>query len=335
MRRDISSQCFSTDISTNNGIMILDVILFIAGAALVVLGADWLVDGASAVARRSGLSEYVIGATIVGIGTSMPEFVVSAIAALQGNADIAIGNVAGSNAFNTLLILGVTALILPLHFTGRNIRRDVPLCIAVSAALLLFALCFGKEGHSIARLEGIILLAGFTAYVMWCIRSGKEEEHSPQEKAVIQPVWKALLLVAAGLGGLISGGNLFVSSASSIALSLGVPQSVIAATLVAGGTSLPELAVCVVAAAKGRGQMAIGNIIGSNIANILLIVGFAATVSGTPLNVDETNLIGVLTAFISSLALMLSALPLRSATLSRWKALLFLALYAAYIVSIV
>lgn len=314
--------------------MLLDIILFIIGAALVVFSADWLVNGASAIARRSGLSEYVIGATIVGIGTSMPEFVVSAIASLEGNADIAIGNVAGSNAFNTLLILGITALILPLHFTRRNIRIDVPMCIGVSAALLLAALLFGDGAHTVNRFEGIILFAGFIAYLLWCIRSGKGEQQDQDVEKEQLPLWRALMLIAAGLCGLIFGGELFVDSASSIAGRFGVPESVIAATLVAGGTSLPELAVCVVAALKGREQMAIGNIIGSNISNILLIIGFAATVSANSLNVDSVNMTGIWTAFISSVVLLLSAFPLRTATLSRWKGLAFLALYAAYMAMI-
>ena len=314
--------------------MILDIILFIVGAALVVSGADWLVNGASDIARRSGLSEYVIGATIVGIGTSMPEFVVSAIAALEGNADIAIGNVAGSNAFNTLLILGVTALILPLHFTKRNIRADLPMCIGVSAAFLLAALLFGDGNRTVNRFEGIILFAGFIAYLLWCIRSGKDEKPEQKAEKEFLPLWRVLILIAAGLCGLIFGGELFVDSASSIAGRFGVPESVIAATLVAGGTSLPELAVCVVAALKGREQMAIGNILGSNISNILLIIGFAATVSANTLNVDSVTMTGIWTAFISSVVLLLAALPLRSATLSRWKGIVLMALYTSYIVMI-
>lgn len=309
--------------------MILDIILFILGAALVVFGADWLVDGSSAIARRAKLSEYVIGATIVGIGTSMPEFVVSAIASFEGSADIAVGNVAGSNIFNTLLILGVTAIILPLHFTRRNVRIDVPTCIAVSGLLLLSTLFFGENGHKVTRPEGIFLLAGFAAYLVWCLRSGKEE--SEAEGADTVPLWKAILLIAAGLAGLIFGGKMFVGSASRIAAAAGIAESVIASTLMAGGTSLPELAVCVVAAAKGREQMAIGNIIGSNISNILLIIGFAATVSGTPLNIDEVNLTGIAAGFASSLMLALAALPLRTSTLSRWKGAAFIAAYAAYL----
>ena len=309
--------------------MIWDILIFILGSALVVFGADWLVDGASAVARRSGLSEFVIGATIVGIGTSMPEFVVSGIAAIKGSAGMAVGNVCGSNLFNTLLILGVTALILPLNYTRSNIRRDIPLCIGVSALFLLFAY-LPAGGPDVNRWEGIILLLGFIAYLWFNFKSGKEISEETQEQKATMPVWKMIVLIFIGLGGLIGGGQLFVDSAVSIAHRLSVPESVIGITIVAFGTSLPELAVCVAAAVKGRDQMAIGNIIGSNISNILLIVGFSATVS--PLAVDSVNALGILLAAVSALLLMLSMFPLRTHRLDRWEGALFVALYIAYIV---
>lgn len=308
--------------------MIWDILLFIVGSALVVLGADWLVDGASAVARRSGLSEFVIGATIVGIGTSMPEFVVSGIAAMQGSAGMAVGNVCGSNLFNTLLILGVTALILPLNYTRGNIRRDIPLCIGVSALFLLFA-CLPAGNPDINRWEGIILLLGFAAYLWYNFKSGKESGEEAETKKEAMPLWKMILLIIIGLGGLIGGGQLFVDSAVSIAQRLQVPESVIGITIVAFGTSLPELAVCVAAAVKGRAQMAIGNILGSNISNILLIIGFSATVS--PLAIDSVNALGILLAAVSAVLLMLSMFPRRTHRLDRWEGALFVALYLGYI----
>ena len=309
--------------------MIWDILIFIVGSALVVLGADWLVDGASAVARRSGLSEFVIGATIVAIGTSMPEFVVSGIAAIEGSAGMAVGNVCGSNLFNTLLILGVTALILPLNYTRGNIRRDIPLCIGISAIFLLFAyLPAGNPG--INRWEGIVLLLGFAAYLWYNFKSGKESGEEEESPKAPMPVWKMIVLILAGLGGLIGGGQLFVDSAVSIAHRLSVPESVIGITIVAFGTSLPELAVCVAAAVKGRAQMAIGNIIGSNISNILLIVGFSATVS--PLLIDPVNALGILLAALSAVLLMLSMFPLRTHRLDRWEGALFVALYLSYII---
>ena len=308
--------------------MIWDILLFIVGSALVVLGADWLVDGASAVARRSGLSEFVIGATIVGIGTSMPEFVVSGIAALEGSAGMAVGNVCGSNLFNTLLILGVTALILPLTYTRGNMRRDIPLCIGVSALFLLFA--YLPVGGGINRWEGLVLLLGFVAYLWFNFKAGKDAGEEEESKKEPMPVWKMILLILIGLGGLIGGGQLFVDSAVSIAHRLSVPESVIGITIVAFGTSLPELAVCVAAALKGRVQMAIGNIIGSNISNILLIIGFSATVS--PLAIDPVNRLGILLAAASAVLLLLTMFPLKRHRLGRAEGALFVVLYIAYIV---
>ena len=309
--------------------MIWDILLFIVGSALVVFGADWLVDGASAVARRSGLSEFVIGATIVGIGTSMPEFVVSGIAALEGSAGMAVGNVCGSNLFNTLLILGVTALILPLTYTRGNMRRDIPLCIGVSALFLLFAY-LPAEAPGISRWEGIVLLLGFIAYLWLNFKTGKAAGEEEEVKKEPMPVWKMIVLILIGLGGLIGGGQLFVDSAVSIAHRLNVPESVIGITIVAFGTSLPELAVCVAAAVKGRVQMAIGNIIGSNISNILLIIGFSATVS--PLAIDPVNRLGILLAGASAVLLLLTMFPLKRHRLGRAEGALFVALYIAYIV---
>lgn len=308
--------------------MIWDILLFIVGSALVVLGADWLVDGASAVARRSGLSEFVIGATIVGIGTSMPEFVVSGIAALEGSAGMAVGNVCGSNIFNTLLILGVTALILPLTYTRGNMRRDIPLCIGVSALFLLFA--YLPAGGGINRWEGLVLLLGFVAYLWFNFKAEKDTGEEEESKKEPMPVWKMILLILIGLGGLIGGGQLFVDSAVNIAHRLSVPESVIGITIVACGTSLPELAVCVAAALKGRVQMAIGNIIGSNISNILLIIGFSATVS--PLAIDPVNRLGILLAAASAVLLLLTMFPLKRHRLGRAEGALFVALYIAYIV---
>lgn len=306
--------------------ILTDILLFILGAALVIFGADWLVDGASGVARRFGLSEYVIGATIVGIGTSMPEFVVSAVAAFKGNADIAIGNVAGSNIFNTLMILGITALILPLTFSRSNFKFDLPACIAVSLLFLLFAI-----GGKVSRLEGIILFALFVAYIWYNFKQGKGQPDEDAKEPPM-PIWKMIVFIVAGLGGLILGGNLFVDHGVNIAHYLHISEAVIANTIMAGGTSLPELAVCVVAAAKGREQMAIGNIIGSNISNILLIIGFSAAVS--PLNVLPVNFISIVAVLISAVLLMLSAFPLRTLKLERWEGAIFIALYVGYVLMI-
>lgn len=311
--------------------MALDIILFIAGAALVILGADWLVDGASGIARRFGLSEFLIGATIVGIGTSMPELVVSTIGAIEGNADITIGNVTGSNMFNTLLILGVTALLMPIAYTKCNIRRDVPLCIAASLLLMLFSMdtiLFKVPDNTIVRWEGVVLLLGFAAYLWYSFKQdeGVSEEDAPVKK---RSLFINILLILTGLAGLIFGGNLFVDSATGIARKIGVSDAVIAITIMAGGTSLPELATCIVAAAKRRGQMALGNVLGSNIANILLIVGTGAVI--TPLNVGTVNYYSAIAVVVSSLLVMLSAFTFKKMKLDRVEGVLYILIYAAYI----
>jgi K+-dependent Na+/Ca+ exchanger related-protein len=311
--------------------MALDIILFIVGAALVIFGADWLVDGASGIARRFGLSEFLIGATIVGIGTSMPELVVSTIAAIEGNADITIGNVTGSNMFNTLLILGITALLMPIGYTKSNIRRDVPMCIAASLLLMFFsmdAIIFKAAGNTISRWEGIVLLLGFVAFLWYSFKQdkGAAEDEAPVKK---RSVFVNVLLVLLGFAGLIFGGDLFVDSATGIARELGVSDAIIAITIMAGGTSFPELATCVVAAAKKRGQMALGNILGSNISNILLIVGTGAVI--TPLNVGNVNFYSTVAVVISSLLVLMSAFSFKKMKLDRVEGVLFVLIYVAYI----
>ena len=323
--------------------MTLDIILFIAGIALVLFGADRLVEGASSVARRRGLSEFLIGVTIVGIGTSLPELAVSLFGALRGSGEIAIGNVAGSNLFNTMLILGVTALISPLAFTRENIRRDIPLCIAASIVLALFAsrISGGEtpfSGGTITRLEGGILLLSFALYLWSNFRSGGGAETGDGDpdaaaKGGSSHPLRPWLQIVFGLAALVAGGKLFVDHAVNIATSLGIPESVIANTIMAGGTSAPELAVCVVAALKGRNQMAIGNVLGSNVSNILLIIGSSALV--TPLRVDRVNHLSLLAVAVSSIVLMLGTIPWRKSELGRWKGGFFILAYVGYILMLI
>lgn len=279
--------------------MILNILALLLGLALIIYGADWLVGGASGVARKAGLSEFVIGLTIVGFGTSCPELVVSLTGAFAGNSDISIGNVVGSNIFNTLIILGVTSVVAPVLLTKANLSRDIPVNILITLLLIGFgmsATIFGLgSADGISRLEGLLLVAVFAAYIIWCFRSGSDDE-SPEEKQASLPVSRCILLIIAGLAGLIGGGQLFVNSATSIAHSLNISDKFVAITILAGGTSLPELATCVMAAAKKKGQLALGNIIGSNIFNILFILGCSALVH--PINMEGMNMVdmGVLLA---------------------------------------
>ena len=307
---------------------------FVAGLALILKGADWLTDGASAMARRFNISSLVIGLTIVAFGTSAPELVVSVVSAINGQTEMAIGNVVGSNIFNTLAIAGITALICPIACSKNNIRYDVPFCLI--ASIVLFAMSNGLLNrpftagnqtvpeNMISRGDGIVLLCFlliFLAYTFAIARSGKKAaqnndaadakstsaqpdeaadakptevqtdaaETKPTEAQTFMPMGKAILLFVVGLAGLVFGGNWLVDGASGIASLLGVSQSVIALTIVAAGTSFPELVTSVVAARKGDTDMAMGNIVGSNIFNIFFILGTAATIS--PLTIGHIGVV--------------------------------------------
>ena len=303
--------------------MIRNIVLLLVGLALIVFGADWLVDGASAIARKAGISEFVIGLTIVGFGTSCPELVVSLTGALQGNADISVGNVVGSNIFNTLLILGLTAAIAPVAVTRSNSRRDIPIALLVT---FLFA-SFSLTGHSITRVEGIAYLLIFVAYLVYCFKSDKGAEEAGAEEKV-KSLWLAILLVLAGLAGLIFGGQLFVNNATAIARAVGVSDKFIAITLLAGGTSFPELATCIVAAAKKKDQLALGNVLGSNVFNILLILGTSAVV--TPLSTLALSWVDLGVMVLSAVLIWLWTYTGRRDRIDRWEAILMLLLFFGY-----
>ena len=307
----------------------LQVLLLLGGLALIVFGADWLVDGASGIARRFGLSEFVIGLTIVGMGTSAPEMVVSFIGAIQGNADIATGNVVGSNIMNTLLILGVTALILPMVITPSNWKRDIPMNILITVLLIVLGLeftlfHFGVNGLS--RWDGGILIALFIGYMILSFKGNKpDEEDSPAKQ---RSIWMCLLLIAAGIAGLAFGGELFVNNATELAREMGVSDKFIAITILAGGTSMPELATCVVAAAKKKGQLALGNIIGSNVFNILLILGGSALIH--PLSFEHITYVDLGVLLVSALALLGAGFVGKKKMIDRLDGVLFLLIWAGY-----
>ena len=307
----------------------LQILLIIVGLALIVFGADWLVDGASGIARRFGLSEFVIGLTIVGMGTSAPEMVVSFIGAFQGNADIAIGNVVGSNIMNTLLILGLTALILPMAVTPSNRKRDIPVNLLVTVLLILLGLehtIFRIGTDGLMRWDGGILLAVFIAYMIRSFKKNQPDEEDAPAKE--RSVWLCLLMIAAGIGGLAFGGNLFVNHATELARTLGVSDKFIAITILAGGTSMPELATCVVAAAKKKGQLALGNIIGSNVFNILLILGGSALIH--PLSFEHITYVDLGVLLLSALALVSAQFIGKKNKIDRLDGSLFLLIWAGY-----
>lgn len=311
--------------------MLIECLLLIVGLALVVLGADFLVDGASSIAKRFGVSDFVIGLTIVGMGTSAPEMVVSFIGALQGNGDIAIGNVVGSNIFNVFMILGATALILPMNITPMNRKKDIPLNIAITLIFIALGMSrtlFGIGDDVLGRMDGAILLVLFAAYIYMCFRfdTTNQTETNENEK-VIKPTLAAVLIVA-GLAGLVFGGRMFVNSATSIAKMLNVSDKLIAITILAGGTSMPELVTCIVAAFKKKGQLALGNILGSNVFNILLILGGSALIH--PLSMAGMSYVDFGALLLSSLVIWASIHTNKKNQLDRADGLLLLLLEAAY-----
>lgn len=309
--------------------MLINILILISGLVLILLGANYLVDGSSSIARRSGLSEFVIGLTIVGIGTSTPEMVVSFMSAIQGKADMAIGNIVGSNIFNTMMILGVTALISPLVITKSNLRRDIPLNIIVTVLLIVLGMnqsIFGLGKNQLCRLDGLVLLSVFIWYMWKSFRTDEADEEENEIKTY--SIGMSILLIMLGLAGLIIGGRLFVNSATELARLFGVSDKFIAITVMAAGTSMPELATCVVAALKGRGQLALGNILGSNISNILLILGGSATISTLSFS-GMTNVdLGVL--LLGSLFILLSAYMFKKKKLDRIEGAVLLLIEAIY-----
>lgn len=298
----------------------IEITLLIVGLVMILLGANWLVNGSSSIAKRFGISEFVIGLTIVGIGTSSPEMVVSFLSALQGKADMAIGNIVGSNIFNTLLILGITALISPLTITRSNLKRDIPFNIVVTVILILLGMnftIFGAGKDQLSRIDGAILLGIFILYLWSSFKSNSSDEENNEEGIKEYSTLMSVAMVAAGLASLIFGGKLFVNSATELAKMFGVSDKFIAITVMAAGTSMPELATCVVAALKGRGQLALGNVLGSNISNILLILGGSALIS--PLSFNGLTYVDISIVFLCAAFIFASAFLFRKRELDRYE----------------
>jgi cation:H+ antiporter len=306
--------------------MLLTVILLLVGLAMVVYGSDLLVDGASSVARKIGISDFVIGIVIVGFGTSCPELVVSVTGALDGSSAIALGNVIGSNIFNVLLILGLTAVMLPIGVTKHNKTVDLPILLGVS---LFFSLVVLKG--TLNRVDAVIFLIIFALYVTYNLKAGRQEE-SAEEGGSEKTYGLALscLMIAGGLAGLILGGKLFVTCAEDIAHTLGASEKFIAVTILAVGTSLPELMTCVVAAAKKKGQLALGNIVGSNVFNILLILGVAGLI--TPMETSSVNYVDLAALMVGALSLFVFAFASRKQQIGRPAGVIMLLFEVAYMV---
>jgi cation:H+ antiporter len=319
-------------------------LLLILGLLLVVGGAEFLVDGSSTIARKAGLSEFVIGLTIVGIGTSTPEMVVSFSGAIKGISDVSVGNIVGSNIFNVFLILGLTAVLMPIPMTRSNVHVDSILNIVVTLLLIVlglsYSICsyFGIEdnlrflvGHEnmLTRASGAIFLLLFAAYMVKSFKIGrKQAEEMPQPPEKQRSLFGAIIMVLLGLAGLIYGGDLFVDEAVEIAKENGISEKFIAVTILAGGTSLPELVTCIVAAIKKKGQLALGNIIGSNIANILLILGGSALIH--PLSFSGMTNVDLITLMASAIMIWLCAFTGKKRCIDRFDGAIFLLCEAAY-----
>lgn len=312
--------------------MIFDIVWIVVGVAMVLWGADRLTEGASALARRMNIPEIIIGLTIVAAGTSAPELFVSIVSALKGTPDLAVGNVVGSNTMNAMLIVGCAAMVAPMTISRSTVRKDIPFAVAASALLILIAL-----DSFLGRIDGIILLAGFAAFMGWTLYGAKTnganetnetyEANETNEANETKSPWVSAAYVVAGLAGLVLGSNLFVDSASSVAASLGISEGVIGLTVVAGGTSLPELATSVVAARKGQSAIAIGNVIGSNVFNILLILGLTATIS--PLEIEGITTIDMAVMLLS--VTLVWFFSRTRYTVERWEGAVLVVGYLAYL----
>lgn len=316
----------------------MNYIILLIGFVLLIKGADVFVDGASSLAKKIGIPPVIVGLTIVSIGTSAPELAVSIISALKGSNNIAIGNVVGSNIFNTLMVLGVTTIVLPIVIHKEKVKTDFIVNTLVTILLFIFTFdsIFGKPTNTISRINGFILVSLCITYmVILVVKAKKTNMPEPTEEDKNVNVFMKLLLIVIGVAGIVIGGQLVVDSASNIAVSLGMSEKLVGLTIVAMGTSLPELVTSVVAALKGENEIALGNVIGSNIFNILLIVGTSSLIS--PINV-ESGLISDF-SFLIGVTVLLYALVFfnksREKKLSRIEGALFVALYAGYLIYII
>ena len=310
--------------------MLLNILFIVVGIALVLWGADRLTDGAVAVAEKMKMPQIVIGLTIVAMGTSMPEFCVSLISALKGTSDLAVGNIVGSNIFNALLIVGVSALVAPMTIMETTVRKDIPFALVASALLLIMCL----DGD-ISRLDAGILFVMFLIFMYMTLKGAKKqgagaEEAIEGEGKKPMSTWLSVVWILVGLLCLIGGSNLFVEGATAVATNLGVSEAVIGLTIVAGGTSLPELATSVVSARKGNSGIAIGNALGSNVFNILAILGITGMI--TPMTLKGITYIDLSMLVISIMIVWLFSFT--KYKIERWEGAVLTAVFVGYIYSL-
>lgn len=312
----------------------MDYLLLVLGLVILTVGAELLTKGCVGMAARFRVPEFIIGLTVMAVGTSMPELTVSVMSAIKGSTDMAIGNVTGSNLFNTLIILGICAIVRPMVFTKENIRRDIPICIGASLLMLIFALYMGE---GINRWQGAIMLMLYVAVILYSIRSAKRDMPNADANAddgqgtETSMSWaRVIIYIIVGLAGLIFGGNMCLESATAIARAWGISEAVIAITIVAAGTSLPELASSLSAIANGKLSLALGNVIGSNVANILLILGTSGLIK--PLTMGGITPLDVWMVFGSAILLFASALAIGHRRITRFEGVIYLAIYVGYVI---
>lgn len=305
--------------------LILQIVLIAASIFVVIKGADALTSGGVSLARRMNIPQIVIGLTIVAMGTSMPEFCVSFVSALKGTPDLAVGNIVGSNIFNSLFIVGCAALVAPMTILHSTVRRDIPFALVSSVMLLMMCL-----DSTISRLDAAILFLFFVVFMVITVRGARQggdaEEAQQAEEKPKSPAWAAAMIVV-GLALLIGGSNVFVDNASALASSLGVSDAVIGLTIVACGTSLPELATSVVSARRGQSGIAIGNVLGSNVFNILMILGITGIIQ--PMQISGITSVD-LTMLVASM-ILLWLFSYTKYTLSRWEGAVLVAVFLGYI----
>lgn len=316
--------------------MILQILLFFIGLSLILIGANSLVDGSSSLAKKMGVSEFVIGLTIIGIGTSAPEMVVSLIGSVKGNADIAVGNVLGSNIFNALIILGVTSFIFPMQISDRNKKKDIPFLILTTLLVIVLGInhtLFGLGKNSLDRIDGIVLLLLFVFYIINSFRIKNDDQPDSDQPIKLRKTGVSVIMILLGIGALVLGGNLFVDSAVNIAKYLHVSDKFIAITILAVGTSLPEFATSIIAATKKRGQMALGNVIGSNMFNLLWILGCSSVIH--PLSFDKIMPMDLIMLLLSAVVILTSAFMFKKKQIDKFDGMFFLAIYGCYFVWLV
>ena len=306
--------------------MLMNIVLLLVGTALVLWGADKFTDGACGVARRWNVSELVIGLTIVAMGTSLPELIVSLLSSIRGSGDMSVGNIVGSNIFNTLVIIGASAMAMKIAVSRITLYRDVSLSFGVAVVLFLM----GRDGE-LTRLEGALLLGVFACFLYNLFaaerKNKKNQTEAPEQPKDIEPVWKLLLFLVIGVASLVGGGQLLVNNAAELARSWGVSESVIGLTILAGGTSLPELATSVVAARKGSNDLALGNALGSNIFNITLVLGLCNVIS--PMHIPLISTTDW--AFLIGSNVVLAVCAFTRMRLCRLEGFVLLLCYAAYL----